>query len=78
MTHFAVDPETAWEDVIYLIDADPLVARGLRFEEFPELAHDPDRRRSNTWYRYDGQGEEPHHGREMGDRRWLILAVDVK
>ena len=31
-----------------------------------------------TWYRYEGQGTEPHHGREMKDRTWLIAAVDVK
>ncbi len=78
MAHFAENPAEASEDIIYMVDADPLVARGLRFEEFPALDTDSGKRQPNTWYRYEGKGVEPHHGREMGDRRWLVLAIDVK
>jgi hypothetical protein len=78
MTHFAARPEQAPEDIIYFIDAEPLVARGLRLQDFPPLDPDPARRQPNAWYRYEGQGPEPHHGREMRDRTWLVLAVDVK
>jgi hypothetical protein len=78
MTHFAARPEEANEDVIYFIDAEPLVARGLRLPDFPPLDPDPAKRQPNAWYRYEGKGPEPHHGREMGDRTWLVLAVDVK
>jgi hypothetical protein len=30
-----------------------------------------------TWYRYEGRGREPHHGLELRDRTWLMVAVDV-
>jgi hypothetical protein len=78
MAHFAARPETSSEDIIYLVDAEPLVARGLRLGDFPALDPDPSKRRPNTWYRYEGRGVEPHHGMEMKDRTWLVLAVDLK
>ena len=78
MAHFAARPETSSEDVIYLIDAAPLVAKGLRLDEFPVLDPNQAKRLPNTWYRYEGHGMEPHHGMEMKGRTWLVLAVDVK
>ena len=78
MAHFAARPEETGEDIIYFVDAEPLVARGLRLQDFPPLDPDPAKRRPGAWYRYEGSGPEPHHGREMGDRTWLVLAVDVK
>jgi hypothetical protein len=78
MTHFSIRPEESSEDVIYFVDAAPLVARGLRLNEFPHIDPDHGTMRSNVWYRYEGQGTEPHHGRQMADRSWLMLAVDIQ
>ncbi len=78
MAHFAARPETSSEDIVYFIDAAPLVAKGLRLADFPALDPDPAKRQPNVWYRYEGSGMEPHHGMEMKDRTWLVLAVDVK
>jgi hypothetical protein len=78
MAHFSTRPEESREDIVYFIDAAPLVERGLRIESFPALDPALGGMEPNTWYRYDGKGVEPHHGKEMADRRWLMLAVDVR
>ena len=78
MTHFAVQPATTSEDIVYFVDAAPLVAKGLRLDEFPSLDPGLGKMQPNTWYLYAGKGTEPHHGREMSDRTWLMLAVDVQ
>lgn len=78
MAHFSTRPEQTGEDIVYFVDAAPLVAKGLRLEDFPALDPGLGKMQSNTWYRYEGKGTEPHHGMEMGDRKWIMLAVDVK
>ncbi len=78
MAHFSARPETTGEDIVYFIDAAPLVTKGLRLQEFPAIDPKLGGMQPGTWYRYEGQGKEPHHGMEMSDRTWLILAVDVK
>ncbi len=78
MAHFSTRPADTDEDIIYFVDAAPLVAKGLRLSEFPAIDPQQGRMQPVTWYRYEGTGTEPHHGMEMKDRTWLILAVDVK
>ena len=78
MAHFTTKPDQTNEDVVFFIDAAPLMAKGLKLEEFPALEPGPGQMQPNTWYRYEGKGAEPHHGREMAGRTWLMLAVDVK
>lgn len=78
MTHFSVRPAETSEDLITFIDAAPLVAKGLRLEEFPPLPPERGKMQAGTWYRYEGGGTEPHHGQPMAGRTWLMLAVDVK
>ncbi len=78
MAHFTTRPNDTSEDIVYFVDADPLIARGLRFEEFPPLGSEPGKMQPNMLYRYEGKGNEPHHMREMADKKWLVLAVDVK
>jgi hypothetical protein len=78
MSHFSTKPAETAEDIVYFIDAAPLVARGLRLSEFPAIDTRQGTMRPETWYRYEGSGPEPHHGMEMKDRTWLILAVDAK
>ncbi len=77
MTHFSSRPQETNEDIIYFVDAAPLVAHGLRLEEFPALDPELGAMRSNIWYRYEGEGLEPHHGRERPEHTWLMLAVDI-
>ncbi len=78
MAHYSTRPADTSEDIVYFIDAAPLVAKGLRLSEFPVI--DPQRgtMKPGTWYRYEGKGTEPHHGMEMKDRTWLIVAIDVQ
>ncbi|MEE9217737.1 MAG: hypothetical protein V3U98_01580 [Acidobacteriota bacterium] len=78
MVHFSARPGESSEDVVYFVDAAPLIARGLRLEEFPPLAPQLGAMRSNTWYRYEGEGIEPHHGHEKAGKIWLALAVDIQ
>jgi hypothetical protein len=77
MTHFSTHPEDTDEDIVYFVDAAPLVAKGLRLAEFPSIDPQQGKMKPGTWYRYEGKGTEPHHGMEMKDRTWLILATDV-
>ncbi len=78
MAHFSTQPSRTDEDIVYFIDAAPLVARGLRLSEFPAIDPQQGKMKPGAWYRYEGKGMEPHHGMEMKDRTWLILAIDVK
>lgn len=78
MAHFSSRPAETSEDLVYFVDAAPLVAKGLRLDEFPGLEPGLGRMQPNTWYRYEGKGVEPHHGEVMQDRTWLMLAVDVQ
>jgi len=78
MTHFSVKPDQTAEDIVTFVDVAPLVAKGLRLEEFPPLPGEPGKMQPGTWYRYEGEATEPHHGMKMSGRTWLVVAVDVK
>jgi len=77
MAHFSDRPAETSEDIVYFVDAAPLVAKGLRLREFPAIDPKLGTMKPGTWYRYEGQGTEPHHGRELKDHTWLMVAVDV-
>jgi hypothetical protein len=78
MTHFAARPGEATRDIVYYVDAAPLVAKGLRLEAFPAIDPTRDRMLPDTWYRFTGKEAVAHHGHAMYDGTWLVLAVDVK
>jgi hypothetical protein len=78
MAHYSTRPEETAEDIVYFIDAAPLVAKGLRLSEFPAIDPQHGTMKPGAWYRYEGKGPEPHHGMEMKDRTWLIVAIDVR
>ena len=78
MTHFSAKPDQTAEDIVTFVDAAPLVAKGLRLDEFPLLPGEPGKMQPGTWYRYQGEATEPHHGMKMSGRTWLVVAVDVK
>jgi len=78
MAHYSINPEATGEDIVYFIDAAPLVAKGLRLSEFPAIDPQHGTMKPGAWYRYEGKGTEPHHGMEMKDRTWLIVAIDVQ
>jgi len=77
MAHYSTRPADTGEDIVYFIDAAPLVAKGLRLSEFPAIDPQHGTMKPGAWYRYDGKGMEPHHGMEMKDKTWLIVAIDV-
>lgn len=78
MAHFSIKPDQTSEDIVFFVDAAPLVAKGLKLDQVPALDPGLGKMQPNTWYRYEGKGTEPHHGREMSSRTWLMLSVDVK
>ena len=78
MAHYSTRPADTGEDIVYFIDAAPLVAKGLRLSEFPAIDPQQGKMKPGAWYRYEGKGTEPHHGMEMKDRSWLIVAIDVQ
>jgi hypothetical protein len=78
MAHFSIKPDQTSEDIVFFVDAAPLVVKGLRLDQVPALDPGLGKMQPNTWYRYEGKGTEPHHGREMSSRTWLMLSVDVK
>jgi hypothetical protein len=78
MAHWTARPDETTEDLIYFIDAQPLVDKGLRLSEFPLLGPDRGTMQPNTFYRYEGRTAEPHHGMTMSDRTWLVLSIDVE
>ena len=78
MAHYSTRPADTGEDIVYFIDAAPLIAKGLRLSEFPAIDPRQGTMKPGAWYRYEGKGQEPHHGMEMKDRTWLIVAIDVQ
>lgn len=76
MVHYAQDPTQTQEDIVYMINAQPFIANGLRVENLPPLPADITRVRPGQWYYYAGETEEPHHQRKMPPM--LVLAVDVR
>ena len=78
MAHYSTRPADTGEDIVYFIDAAPLVAKGLRLSEFPAIDPQQGTMKPGAWYRYEGKGTEPHHGMEMKDRTWLIVSIDVQ
>jgi len=62
MAHYSTKPEDTGEDIVYFIDAAPLVAKGLPPVGIPAI--DPQRgtMKPGAWYPYEGKGTEPHHG----------------
>ena len=78
MAHYSVRPDDTTEDIVFFVDAGPLVEKGLRLQEFPALEPGLGAMQPGVWYRYEGEGKEPHHGMALPDRRWLMVATDVR
>ena len=76
MVHFAVQPESTPEDVIYEFDASGLIAAGLdpaRMKQLPELG----RMTPGVWYFLPEGQLDPHHAHAMAGPT-IALAVNVK
>ncbi|MFQ5585256.1 MAG: hypothetical protein ACE5GF_00290 [Thermodesulfobacteriota bacterium] len=77
MTHYAIDPTKAREDVIDFVNAKPLIEAGLDVEKLPRHSGKLGAMEPNKWY-YLPKGEfEPHHGIRF-PFPVLIKAVDLR
>ena len=76
MVHFATQPESTQEDVVYEFDASGLVAAGLdpsRLEPLPERG----RMTPGVWYFLAKGQQDPHHAHAMSAPT-LAIAINVK
>jgi len=76
MVHFAVQPDSTPEDVIYEFDASGLIAAGLdpaRMKQLPGLR----RMTPGVWYFLPEGQLDPHHAHAMAGPT-IALAVNVK
>ena len=76
MVHFATDPRTTAEDIIYEFDATPLIRAGLDPQRLPKL---PARGKMTpgTWYFLPLGDVDPHHGHPLAAPT-IVMAVEVK
>lgn len=76
MAHYAKDPTTTREDIVYEFPASPLVTAGLdptRLSSLPALG----KMEPGKWY-YLPEGQvDPHHQHKM-DGPTLLIAADVR
>jgi hypothetical protein len=77
MIHYALDPDSTTEDVIYMLNAQPFVDNGLQVSNLPVMPLETGTMEPFQWYYYDGTSIEPHHGRQINSP-YLIMAVDVQ
>ena len=76
MVHFATQPESTQEDVVYEFDASGLVAAGLdpsRLQPLPERG----RMTPGVWYFLAKGRQDPHHAHAMSAPT-LAIAINVK
>lgn len=76
MVHYAQNPEQTREDIIFMLNAQPFITKGLQVEELPKLPSDAAQVQPGQWYYYAGGTIEPHHKRKMPPM--LIMSVNVK
>jgi hypothetical protein len=76
MVHFATQPESTPEDVVYEFDASGLVAAGLdpsRLQPLPERG----RMMPGVWYFLAKGQQDPHHAHAMSAPT-IAIAINVK
>lgn len=76
MVHFATQPESTAEDVVYEFDASGLIAAGLdqsRLQQLPERG----RMTPRVWYFLPKGQQDPHHARAMANPT-IAIAINVK
>ena len=73
MVHCAIDPSNIVEDVIYMLNAQPVIEKGLQVAKIPVMLSKTGEMQTMQWYYYDGKSVEPHH-----DIPFLIIAIDLK
>ena len=76
MVHFAMQPESTAEDVVYEFDASGLIAAGLdpsRLQQLPERG----RMTSGVWYFLPKGQQDPHHAHAMANPT-IAIAINVK
>ena len=76
MVHFATQPESTAEDVVYEFDASALIAAGLdssRLQPLPERSQ----MKPGVWYFLPKGQQDPHHAHAMANPT-IAIAVNVK
>jgi hypothetical protein len=76
MVHFATQPESTPEDVVYEFDASSLIAAGLdpsRLQQLPERGQ----MKPGVWYFLPKGQQDPHHAHAMSAPT-IAIAVNVK
>jgi hypothetical protein len=76
MVHFATQPESTPEDVVYEFDASGLIAAGLepaRLQPLPARGQ----MKPGVWYFLPKGQQDPHHAHAMADPT-IAIAINVK
>jgi hypothetical protein len=76
MVHFATQPESTPEDIVYEFDASGLIAAGLdpsRLQQLPERGQ----MKPGVWYFLPKGRQDPHHAHAMANPT-IAIAVNVK
>jgi hypothetical protein len=76
MVHFATQPESTTEDVVYEFNASGLISAGLdpsRLQQVPEAG----RMTPGVWYFLPKGQHDPHHTHAMANPT-VAIAIDVK
>jgi hypothetical protein len=76
MIHYASDPSTTREDIVYEFDAAGLTAAGLEPRRLPPLPP-LGKMEPGRWYRLPEGRTDPHHQHTMPGTM-LVIAVDVR
>ena len=76
MTHYANDPTTTREDIVYEFDAAGLTAAGLDLRRLPQLPP-LGKMEPGQWYYLPEGRVDPHHQHTMPGAM-LLIAVDVR
>lgn len=76
MAHFATQPESTAEDIVYEFDASGLIAAGLDPSRLPQL---PERggMTSGVWYFLPKGQHDPHHAHAMANPT-IAIAINIK
>jgi hypothetical protein len=76
MVHFATQPETTPEDVVYQFDATGLIAAGLdpsRLQQLPQRGQ----MKPGVWYFLPKGQQDPHHAHAMANPT-VAIAVNIE
>ncbi|MEO8327484.1 MAG: hypothetical protein ABI618_16650 [Nitrospirota bacterium] len=77
MVHFNQHPEQTTEDIVYYINPEQFIAKGLDVAKLPRHPEKLGEMKPLQWYYYDGSYVEPHQGSQL-NKPFVIMSLDVK